>query len=168
MPNTPTQRSTTIDISKEAIKFSAAHFTIFNATERERLHGHNFRVRATVVAAVDENGMCFNYQEIKKRLMRICDGLDEYVLLPDRSPHMAVTLEGPRYTASFNGETLLFPKSDTLLLPIANSTVEELSFYILNRLMNQDQFFNENAVESIEIGVSSGDGQWGSSHWQKD
>ena len=41
---------TTINICKEALKFSGAHFTIFSATDRERLHGHNFRVRAEVTA----------------------------------------------------------------------------------------------------------------------
>ena len=37
---------TTIELSKEYLKFSAGHFTVFSATERERLHGHNFSVSA--------------------------------------------------------------------------------------------------------------------------
>ena len=32
-----TERLTTIDLHMQALKFSAAHFTIFNAHERERL-----------------------------------------------------------------------------------------------------------------------------------
>ena len=32
-----------IEIAKQALNFSAAHFTIFSQTEREDLHGHNFR-----------------------------------------------------------------------------------------------------------------------------
>ena len=35
---------TTLYIDKESHKFSAAHYTIFSATERERLHGHNYVV----------------------------------------------------------------------------------------------------------------------------
>ena len=33
----PIKRHTCIEISKEDLKFSAAHFTIFSATDRERL-----------------------------------------------------------------------------------------------------------------------------------
>ena len=38
----------TIRLAKENMKFSAAHFTIFSASERERLHGHNFRVEVDI------------------------------------------------------------------------------------------------------------------------
>ncbi len=158
-------RLTTISISKEDLKFSGAHFTIFSATERERLHGHNFKVRAEVTAAVDDNGMCFNYQEIKSRLRAICNALDEYVLLPGESPHLSIDTEAGQYQVQFNGEVLFFCRDDTQILPVRNTTVEELSNYILDKLVNADDFFRVNPVEHISIGVSSGDGQWGSSTW---
>ena len=59
MSNFAIPEFTTIDILKEDIKFSAAHFTVFSATERERLHGHNFHVGLSVTAPVGSNGMCF-------------------------------------------------------------------------------------------------------------
>ena len=43
-------RLTTLYIDKEAHKFSAAHYTIFSASDRERLHGHNYSVSARIVA----------------------------------------------------------------------------------------------------------------------
>ena len=46
-------RLTTIEIAKQYLHFSAAHFTIFNATERERLHGHNFRIAVAITGEVD-------------------------------------------------------------------------------------------------------------------
>ncbi|MDC0574224.1 6-carboxytetrahydropterin synthase, partial [Luminiphilus sp.] len=42
----------TLHINKQAHKFSAAHFTIFSATDRERLHGHNYGVSARIVAVM--------------------------------------------------------------------------------------------------------------------
>ncbi len=51
------EQLTTIEVSKEYLKFSAAHFTIFSATERERLNGHNFRVSAKITEPVGPNGM---------------------------------------------------------------------------------------------------------------
>lgn len=160
-------RLTTIDISKENLKFSGAHFTIFSSHERERLHGHNFRVRAQVVAPVDENGMCFDYQEIKSRLRNQCEALDEYVLLPARSPYLTITEREDQIEVQFDNETMFFLRSDAQLLPIRNTTVEEFSAYILDKLVNTDHFFAENNVKRITIGVSSGDGQWGSSIWEQ-
>ncbi|MDB3933713.1 6-carboxytetrahydropterin synthase, partial [Luminiphilus sp.] len=48
-------RLTTLHIEKEAHKFSAAHYTIFSATERERLHGHNYFVSVRIVAKMGNN-----------------------------------------------------------------------------------------------------------------
>ena len=158
-------RLTTIDISKENFKFSGAHFTVFSSTERERLHGHNFKVRAEVVAPVDDNGLCFNYQEIKVRLRAICDELDEYVLLPGLSPHLSISQSGTTVTATFNNQVMSFLASDTLVLPIRNTTVEEFSHMIINMLVEKDDFFVVNDVRRMKISVSSGDGQWGSSVW---
>lgn len=158
-------RLTTIDISKEDLKFSCAHFTIFSATDRERLHGHNFKVRAQVTAPVDNNGMCFNYQEIKSRLRSICNALDEYMVLPGKSPHLTIEQHGLQCKVIFNGEEMFFVTADTRILDIRNTTVEEFSHYILDQLVNADNFFIENDVARITIGVSSGDGQWGSSLW---
>ena len=107
------EQITTIDISKEDLKFSCAHFTIFSSSERERLHGHNFKVRAKVTAPVDDNGMCFNYQEIKSRLRQICRNLDEYVLLPGKSPYLKIKEIDDNFHVNFNNENLIFPVSDT-------------------------------------------------------
>ncbi len=165
MTSSPPRRLTTIDISKEDLKFSGAHFTIFSADEREPLHGHNFKVRAQVTAPVDDNGMCFNYQEIKSRLRKICKALDEYMLLPGNSPHLHIEQDGEQIKVRFKEEEMFFLAADTRVLDIRNTTVEEFSFYILDQLVNADNFFIENEVDNISIGVSSGDGQWGSSRW---
>ncbi|MBT8140358.1 MAG: 6-carboxytetrahydropterin synthase [Gammaproteobacteria bacterium] len=160
-----TTRYTTIEISKQDLKFSAAHFTVFSATERERLHGHNFRVRAELCAPVDDNGLCFDYQQIKSRLRKLCKSLDEYMLLPEHSPHLKITSNTDTYSVAFAEETLQFNHSDTLLLPIHNTTVEELSYYLLQVLRKSDNFLIEQRITSLTIAVSSGDGQWGSSRW---
>jgi 6-pyruvoyltetrahydropterin/6-carboxytetrahydropterin synthase len=160
------EQLTTIDVSKEDFKFSAAHFTIFSATERERLHGHNYKVRAQLVAAVDENGLCFNYQEIKTRLRKSCHALDEYMLLPAYSPYLQVDRSDHSYQVSFNNETFTFLASDTQLLPIRNTTIEEFSHYLLKQLIETDDFLSANAVRRCSVSVSSGDGQWATADWQ--
>lgn len=164
----PIERQTCIEISKEDLKFSAAHFTIFSATERERLHGHNFKVSLLLTADVGENGMCFSYVEIKKRLRKLCARIDEYTILPAHSPYMTIAESGQYYVANFNGEEMQFLKADTLVLPLRNTTVEEFARYVLELLLEDAPFIEGNEISQLTMKVSSGPGQWGSASWQRD
>ncbi|MBT4521569.1 MAG: 6-pyruvoyl tetrahydropterin synthase, partial [Halieaceae bacterium] len=91
------ERLTTLYIDKEIHKFSAAHYTIFSATERERLHGHNYSVSARIVAPVGSNGLAADYGLYKSRLMSLCDALDEYLLLAGESPYQRIEEDGVYY-----------------------------------------------------------------------
>ncbi|MFT5693224.1 MAG: 6-pyruvoyltetrahydropterin/6-carboxytetrahydropterin synthase [Oceanicoccus sp.] len=161
------ERLTTIHIDKEDFNFSIAHFTIFSATERERLHGHNYQVSAEITAPVDDNGMTFDYKLYKERIRQCCENIDEYLLLPSLSPHLEIAEDDTFYRVEFNGELMYFLKSDTLLLPVLNSTVEEYSNYILEYLLSFSTDIQQYDVRELVIKVSSGPGQSGSSQWKK-
>jgi 6-pyruvoyltetrahydropterin/6-carboxytetrahydropterin synthase len=158
-------RQTTIELAKEYLKFSAAHFTIFSATDRERLHGHNFTVSAKLRAPVDDNGLCFDYAIFKQHLKQLCESLDEYTLIAEHSKHLKIEKDGDYYRVVFNGEAMIFLRSDTLLLPVRNTTVEELSDYLINRILADEPLLKNHNIQKIEISVSSGPGQQGSSCW---
>lgn len=157
-------RTTVLHLRNQYLKFSAAHFTIFSAAERERLHGHNFAVSALITAAVGDDGLCFDYNVMKRKLRALCDALDEYVLLPGRSPHLVVDEAGDTVTATFDGRTLTFPASDTQVLPLANITSEELSWYLLEQLLEGDAA-SRYAITALEVTVASGAGQSASTRW---
>ncbi len=153
-------RRARIEIAKEDMHFSAAHFTIFSATERENLHGHNFFVEAVAEGPVDANGLCFDYNALKTRLRALCDELDETVLLPAASPHLTIGDEGSGYvTARFGSERLPFLARDVKLLAVRNVTVEELAHWLLRELTG-DPAFAELPLDELELKVSSGPGQW--------
>ena len=160
-------RLATIGIAKEYLKFSAAHFTVFSATERERVHGHNFAVSAKITAQVDINGMTSNYRLYKDALQQCCQALDEYVLLPGQSPYLDISQDSGQYLAHFNGQTLYFPTEDTLVLPIRNTTVEEFSHYILQQLLVDHALRDRVDLWALSVRVSSGPGQTGESAWQR-
>jgi len=162
------EQLTTIELSKEYLKFSAAHFTVFTATERERLHGHNFKVAAKITAPVGENGMCFSYRIFKDKLEQLCEALDEYMLLAADSPHLKISEQGLQYLVEFNGEQMYFLKADTLLLPVRNATVEEYARYLLAQLLADQELIVRHDLREVSIKVSSGPGQWGSSRWKRD
>lgn len=160
-----TQASLTrIDISKEYLNFSAGHFTIFSATERENLHGHNFQVCCSVTAQVGENGMAFDYVLLKRVLKGLCDELDERVLLPECSPHLRLEREKGLVWALFGTERIPFLERDCLPLPIRNVTIEELSALLLRRLVDRPEMQGR-GIQAIELGVSSGSGQWAFARW---
>ncbi|MEL6868543.1 MAG: 6-carboxytetrahydropterin synthase [Pseudomonadota bacterium] len=157
-------RLTTIHIHNQYLKFSAAHFTIFSATERERLHGHNFAVTADITAQVGDDGLCFDYNIMKKRLRGLCDGLDEYVLMPAHSPFLSVAQTASEVSVTFNGETLRFPASDTIVMPLANITAEELSHWLLQQML-RDDVASTYGIHAMRVTVGSGYGQSASSEW---
>ena len=159
-------RRAAIEIAKEDLHFSAAHFTIFSAHERENLHGHDFFVTATAAGPVGDNGLCFDYNALKSRLRALCQALDETVLLPTRSPHLRVREEPGRVTARFAGEELSFPRRDVLALPVRNITIEELAGWLLTQL-TEDAAFQALAVDALTVRVSSGPGQWAGVEWRR-
>ena len=156
------EQLTTLYIDKERHKFSAAHYTIFSATERERLHGHNYSVAARIVAPMGDNGFAADYNVYKGRLAILCEALDEYMLLAGDSPHQQIEEEGACYRVSFAGEQMLFLQSDTQVLPLRNATVEEFSRYLLQQLL---ELSAGDDLREIELCVASGPGQKGCATW---
>jgi 6-pyruvoyltetrahydropterin/6-carboxytetrahydropterin synthase len=158
------ERLTTLYIDKESHKFSAAHFTIFSATERERLHGHNYSVSAKIVAPMGDNGFAADYNVYKRRLKALCDVLDEYLVLAGDSPFQRIEDEGDYYRVFFAQEEMLFLKSDTRVLPLRNATVEEFSGYLLQQLLLASE---GDDLREIQLCVASGPGQKGCTSWHK-
>jgi len=159
------ERLTTLYIDKESHKFSAAHFTIFSATDRERLHGHNYSVSAKIVAPVGDNGFSADYNVYKTRIKRLCDSLDEYMLLAAESKFQRIEEDGVYYRVKFADDEMLFLRADTLVLPICNATVEEFAHYLLQKLLQES--IGEDLRE-VELCVASGPGQKGCSIWRCD
>lgn len=153
--------SYTVDLflDKENFKFSAGHFTIFSATERENLHGHNFTVGVELSCEVIANGMTFDYGLAKRAVEKICRSLNETFLIPANSQFLQVADDGHRWLLDFAGESFSFLKRDATLLPLANITVEELAYWFLERLIAEFASAPEHRIRSLSVSISSGPGQ---------
>ncbi|MEM7079223.1 MAG: 6-carboxytetrahydropterin synthase [Pseudomonadota bacterium] len=158
------ERITSIEISKEYLHFAAAHFTIFSATERENLHGHNFHVTLRADALIHEDGLTFDYNILKNAVKAMCDSLDEQVLMPQLSPHLEVAEHDDHVAVIFNGEQLSFLRRDITLLPVRNITVEELSAYLLTVLRERPDIAILD-IHKLILKCSSGEGQWATAEW---
>ena len=160
-----TGKRVAIRLDKEAMKFSAGHFTIFGPGERERLHGHNFKVGVVLHASVGDNGLCFDYGIYKRKMVALCRELNEYFLLPGRSPLLVIEEDGDAVVAVFGSERIPFLRADVLVLPIANVTVEELAAYLLARLSTDARTLAGHGIHAIEMEVASGPGQGATMRW---
>lgn len=155
---------TTIEISKEYLHFAAAHFTLFDANNRENLHGHNFHVALEVTAPVDEGGITFDYNILKTAVKSLCDSFDEQVLMPTLSPWLTIE-EAADYTwVNFANERIPFLSRDILLVPVRNITVEELSRHLLERIVENPDIAALD-IHAIKLRCSSGEGQWAWADW---
>lgn len=155
-----------IRIDKEDIKFSAGHFTLFADGARERLHGHNFKVSAVIATRITSHGMAFDYNIIKRAMRSLCEELDEYVLIPERAEALAISHAGRSVVIRYGEDEFRLPADDVRLLPIRNTTVEELAIYLLGRLVEMEAWSARWGVSEIALEVSSGPGQSAQCRWK--
>jgi len=118
-------------LAKEDFKFSAAHFTLFGDDRAELLHGHNYRVRVALAGGdLDGEGLLIDIETFKRALRGLCARLDSRTLIPGESPrlHWTRTGEGSETIEVRCGERVYrFPAEDTLVLPLANTSIELLA-----------------------------------------
>lgn len=154
-----------ITIQKSGMSFAAGHFTIFSSTDREALHGHNYEVALTLEFRVSENGLNFDYRLYKAKLVALCKSLDQRFLLPTQSPHLKIETTDDQCIAHFNGEKISFPTKDIVLLPISNTTLEELSRWFLEKLLLDKEELAQYDIQTLTMKVLSGEAQSGASTW---
>jgi 6-pyruvoyltetrahydropterin/6-carboxytetrahydropterin synthase len=160
-------RTTTIELHKEEMKFSAGHFTIFSATHRENLHGHNFTVYVALTGEVVEDGILADYRPLKQAVIDRCRAWNETFLLPGRSRHLRIERnERGDVLARFHDEELRFLARDVTVLPVENVTLEELARVFGEELVGDGSALRTNRITGVVVKCASGPGQWSSWEWQ--
>jgi len=157
----------TIETSKEALKFSAAHMATFSDGSPERLHGHNYQVRAELSGLLDAAGMVLDVGVLKQWVRALCDELDERVLIALRNPMIQVTETDGQVHLRCKEKSYSIPAEDCVLLPLENTTMEYLAHYVAERLFEQVQ--REPGAERmsrLRVWVSETSGQ--SASWTLD
>lgn len=159
------KRLTTIELYKEKMKFSAGHFTVFSATEREPLHGHNFNVYAAFDTYVGDEGLTFDYRFYRSKIYELCRSLSHTFIIPAKSKHLQIEDAGDYYHIHFNKEVIPFLKTDVTLMPIYNASVEDLSQWFVEQLTADKTLVAEHQLQKVVVKVFSAPGQCGSATW---
>lgn len=158
---------TTVELQKESMKFSAGHTTIFSATEREPLHGHMYAVYLALTTSIENNGMTFDYRYYKERIHKLCKQLNQTFLMPQFSPFLKYAEDDEYYYFTFNHKKIPFLKEDVTLMPLTNITVEELSRWFVNELIQDTNELNAHRIDKVVVKVFSAPGQSASHEWQR-
>jgi len=158
------QESYWVELTKDHLVFSAAHFITFNGDCCERLHGHNYRVCARVENRLDENSYVIDFIALRDELQQLVQAWDHRVLLPTKHRQILVMREGDEVVARFQARRWVFPQEDCILLPVANTTTELLARELGIRLVKHLTARQIPCPNKVEIGVDENFGQWG--YWR--
>ena len=152
-----------IDLEKEYFKFSAAHFLIFPDGSAERLHGHNYRVRARLGAELSPFGLVLDFKAVKPVVREICDRLDEHWILPGEHAELRVVQEaGDSVEVRYRERRYRAPRSDVIVLPINNTSSENLATWFGRELLNElGRRFPAVRVTELVVAVEETAGQRG-------
>lgn len=152
-----------IDITKEYLKFSAAHFLIFPDGSTERLHGHNYRVFLELEGGLDGHGLVLDFIQVKPVIRAICDELDEHFLLPGEHPELKVLLRDDGITeVRYREQFYAAPSGDVIVLPINNTSSENLSTWIGRLLLDRlGERFPGVRIDALMVAVEETSGQRG-------
>ena len=149
-----------VRVTKDHLVFSAAHFITFNGNICERLHGHNWRTAVELAGPLDENRYVFDFIALRDAMQKIVNELDHHVLLPTKHPQIRVQSDEREVTATFESRRWIFPREDCVLLPVENTTAEEIAAWIAARLRDVVKAQPNANIESIQVEVEENFGQW--------
>jgi 6-pyruvoyltetrahydropterin/6-carboxytetrahydropterin synthase len=158
MTNTPTFR---VLLEKEQLVFSSAHFITFAGDICECLHGHNYGVRAEVEGVLDENRYVIDFIAFRESLSALVKQLDHHMLLATKHPMILIEEHADEVTARFRNKRWVFPREDCMLLPIVNTTAEEIAWWMATQLRAKLYPEIGPRLTMLEIGIDENNGQWG-------
>jgi 6-pyruvoyltetrahydropterin/6-carboxytetrahydropterin synthase len=151
---------TTLHLSKQNFKFSAAHFLIFDAQRAERLHGHNYQVRVDIEFSKElssvEHGYFVDFNIFKSHILQSLQAWDEMVLMPKLHQEMKFQEEGPSLKVWFRDRHYVFPKNEVILLPVNNTSTEQFSKLLAESFMKE---FKKYDVSEVQVYVEETAGQ---------
>ncbi|MGZ3770142.1 MAG: 6-pyruvoyl trahydropterin synthase family protein [Bdellovibrio sp.] len=151
---------TTLHLAKQNFKFSAAHFLIFDEQHAERLHGHNYQVRVDIKSSSEVDlhtkGYFLDFNVFKKYIKSRLDLWDEIVILPEKHPDMKFNKNGKCLEVNFRDRFYAFPLNEVVLLPVTNTSVEQLSKLLAEDFLRE---FKKYGVEEVTVSVEETQGQ---------
>jgi 6-pyruvoyltetrahydropterin/6-carboxytetrahydropterin synthase len=148
-------------LQKEQLVFSSAHFITFAGDICECLHGHNYGLRAEVEGELDINRYVIDFIAFRDALAEIARQLDHHVLLPTHHQEIQLEVLETEVAVRFRQKRWVFPREDCMLLPVVNTTAEEIASWVATQIRSKLYPGIGDRLNWIEVGVDENNGQWG-------
>ena len=150
-----------IRIRKEALKFAAAHMTVFKDGTKEALHGHQYLPTLTLALKSSTFDDMVPFSDFKKAMKKIAIAWDEKVLLATENPHYK-KIKQTRDSLEFTlcKKRYLLPRDEVVLLKTDNITCESLARAYFTHLSEElkKEFADQNVL-SIQVYIEESPGQ---------
>ena len=109
------------------------------------------------------------FQHVKPVVRDLCDELDEHWILPGE--HEELTWEelsdGQGVEVRYRDRVYRAPREDVLVLPINNTSAENLSAYLGRELRSRlEERFEDVDIQRLRVGVEETPGQRGVYHYR--
>ena len=114
--------------------FSAAHAGLHGG-QFEPLHGHSFTVTLRLHGEPDETGMVCDFTGVKQALAAAIAPLKRRTLMPAALPGGRCEREGSQVVIECGDSFYSLPARDVVLLPVPNTTTEQLAGWLLAQVM---------------------------------
>ena len=150
-----------VTVAKSYLSFSSAHFITFPGHKCESLHGHNYRVGVTVEGPLDAEALfVIDFAILKDVLKPMVDAVDHRVLLPTGHPKVELAEAGEFIEVTYFGAPRFrFPRSDCALVPVENTTAEQLARHFANAVWARLRGEGFGSLSLIEVEVEESEGQ---------
>jgi 6-pyruvoyltetrahydropterin/6-carboxytetrahydropterin synthase len=157
-----------VHIKKEALKFSAAHMTVFADGTKESLHGHNYTTEVTLELRSTQLDTLVSFSYFKGLVDQICSEWNTKLLLASRCKFFQI-LHNSNNELEFMlcNKRYVVPKEDVVFLDTDNISVECLSEVFLNNFLAiLDQSLIGKLILGIQIRIEETPGQGSTASWE--
>lgn len=124
------------------------------------LHGHNYQVSVSIAVPPEEDwaktGYFVDFNVFKKHIKACVDSWDEHVLLPKNHKDMKFSERDASLEVRFRDRFYVFPKKEVHLLPVTNTSVEQLSKLLAEEFLKE---FKKYGVQKLRVSVEETRGQ---------
>jgi 6-pyruvoyl-tetrahydropterin synthase len=101
-------------------------------------------------------------KEIKPLVRELCDELDEHLLLPGQHPVLTATRVGEHCEVRYRERRYLIPHDEVIVLPIGNSSAENLAAWFGRTLRERmRKAWPSLVVRELSVGIEETPGQRG-------
>ena len=117
------------------VSVSVAHFVEVGGVF-ESLHGHNLVLSAQVVGK-EKGGLLMDFRDLERILEESVSVIDHRLIVPKANQSLKITHRKGMLEIRTPQKRYLVPENDATLLPITNSTVEEIARFIYKEVSSR-------------------------------